>query len=177
MFLMGFLHFNLWMFVAASSSVGSQICAGIFKTIKTIKKNQQNQKHKKDTKWSSGGFFSNFFFFLKHYFPKTKLFSQLKKMKLYVYWTSKYTEKFIFYFHLKSYISYKEFTNNGFYFMIFGIRVALTAYYVLHNFDAMIAFRIVTCQYWILICSCSLVDANKHSQGMYFVLYCIVHRN
>lgn len=63
MFLMGFLHFNLWMFVAASSSVGSQICAGIFKTIKTIKKNQQNQKHKKDTKWSSGGFFSNFFFF------------------------------------------------------------------------------------------------------------------
>lgn len=44
---MRFLHFNLWMFVAASSSVGSQICAGIFKTIKTIKKQKTKPKTKK----------------------------------------------------------------------------------------------------------------------------------
>lgn len=40
-----------------------------------------------------------FFFFFEQYFPKLKLFSQYSKF--YVSWSSKYTEIFIFYFHLK----------------------------------------------------------------------------
>lgn len=72
-----------------------------------ILKQQKQQQKKKDTKVE---FWWIFLFFLKHYFPKTRqsFFSQYNKKKLYVYWTSKYTEKFIFYFHLKSYISYKS---------------------------------------------------------------------
>lgn len=45
-------------------------------------------------------------------------------------------QKFYFLFPLEELHFVSKFTNNGFYFMIFSIRVALMAYYVMQNFNA-----------------------------------------
>lgn len=64
---------------------------------------QTKKRHKVEFWWIFSIFFEALFSQ-----DKTKLFSQYNKKKFYLYWASKYTENFIFYFHLKSYISYKS---------------------------------------------------------------------
>lgn len=92
----------------------------------SIKLQKKNTKKKKRTQRGVPVDFSIFFFFLKHYFPKTKLFSQYnrknnKKKRNSMCIELVNRQKLYFLFPLEELHFVSKFTDNGFYFGIFSV--------------------------------------------------------
>jgi len=79
---MRFLHFNLWIFLAFFFffSHPQYLPKSVLAPMNTTKTTTTTTKKRHTVE-----FWWIFLFFLKHYFPKTKLFSQYNEKKLYVY--------------------------------------------------------------------------------------------